>query len=144
MLLAICDYRYAFTVVDIGVTGRQSDGGTFSRSEMRKRFEEDRMGVPKSTSILNSDTVLPFVAVGDQAFPLTTYLITPYPESNKLSLDQRIFNYPLSRARKIIENAFGILTARWRILRRAIDANVETIEAVVKAAICLHNYLIKK
>lgn len=139
----MCDYRYAFTVIDIGATGRQSDGGIFSRSEMRKRFNEGRMGVPNPASIQDSDTVLHFVAVGDQAFPLTTYLMTPYPENNKLSLDQRIFNYRLSRARRIIENAFGILTARWMILRRTIDANVETIEAIVKATICLHNYLIK-
>lgn len=101
------------------------------------------MGVPNPASIQDSDTVLHFVAVGDQAFPLTKYLMTPYPENNKLSLDQRIFNYRLSRARRIIENAFGILPARWRILRRTIDANVETIEAILKATICLHNYLIK-
>ncbi|XP_024889414.1 uncharacterized protein LOC112465882 [Temnothorax curvispinosus] len=113
-------------MLDIGATGRQSDGGIFS-SKMRKYFEEDRMGVPNLVSVLDSDTVLHFVAVGDQAFPLTTYLMTPYPENNKLSLDQRIFNYRLSRARRIIENTFGILTAKWRILRRTIDANIETM-----------------
>ncbi|XP_024872945.1 putative nuclease HARBI1 [Temnothorax curvispinosus] len=112
VLLAICDYRYAFTMLDIEATGRQSDGGIFSRSKMRKYFEEDRMGVPNPVSVLDSDNVLHFVAVGDQAFSLTTYLMTPYSENNKLSLDQRIFNYRLSRARRIIENTFGILTAK--------------------------------
>ena len=47
----------------------------------------------------------------------------------------------MSRARRIIENSFGIMAARWRIFRRPIIAQPERVEVYTKAAIALHNYL---
>ena len=63
----------------------------------------------------------------------------PYP--GKLTKEQRIFNYRLSRARRTIENDFGILSARWRILYSPIRAKVENVENYVLACLTLHNYL---
>ena len=64
----------------------------------------------------------------------------PFP-GNGLQEPQRIFNYKLSRARRTIENSFGILSAKWRILRRPIEAGVSQVEKIISAVICLHNYL---
>ena len=63
----------------------------------------------------------------------------PYPGT--LDKEQRIFNYRLSRARRTIENAFGILCARWRIFYTPIRAKVENVENFVLACLALHNYL---
>lgn len=52
------------------------------------------------------------------------------------------FVFRLSRARRCIENAFGILVARWRLLRNRVQAYPETIDSYVKACICLHNFVI--
>jgi len=55
-----------------------------------------------------------------------------------------IFNYRLSRARRIIENAFGILVSRWRVYKREIIAKEENVELIVKATVCLHNFLMHR
>jgi hypothetical protein len=52
--------------------------------------------------------------VGDDAFPLKPYLMKPYPNRN-LGITQRVFNYRLSRVRRIVENVFGILTSRFSV-----------------------------
>ena len=63
-----------------------------------------------------------------------------YPGKN-VSEEEQIYNYQHSRARRCIENAFGILTARWRIFHKPIRATVENVENYTLACLALHNYL---
>ncbi|KAK3933203.1 Carbamoyl-phosphate synthase small chain [Frankliniella fusca] len=41
-----------------------------------------------------------------------------------------------------IENAFGILSSRRRVLRRSYIASVVTSRAIIQACVVLHNYLV--
>lgn len=52
-----------------------------------------------------------------------------------------MFNYRLSRSQRTTENAFGILVARWQIFRKHIRAKPTTVDYIMKACLCLHNYL---
>ena len=54
---------------------------------------------------------------------------------------QSIFSYRLSRARRVIENTFGILVARWRLFRGPIMASRDNAVRYTMAALCLHKYL---
>ena len=58
-----------------------------------------------------------------------------------LTESRQVFNHRLSRCRRIIENTFGIYTARWLIFRRPIKAKPEHVDIIIKACSCLHNYL---
>ncbi len=62
----------------------------------------------------------------------------PY-SGRTLRFDKRILNYRLSRARRISENAFGILAQRWRLFKRRINLHTSKCEKVDKACCILHN-----
>ncbi|XP_049517137.1 uncharacterized protein LOC119441345 isoform X2 [Dermacentor silvarum] len=57
---------------------------------------------------------------------------------------KRIFNYRLSRARLVIETAFGIMAQKWRILRRPFKAKDDKVRRIISACVLLHNFLLKK
>ncbi|GAB1867628.1 Protein ALP1-like isoform X1 [Camponotus japonicus] len=141
VLLAICDSNYIFKFVDIGAYGRRSDGGIFKESVFGQKFENNEMKIPKPTPISNNEENFPYIIVGDEAFPLKTYLLRPYPGKQNVEYDKRVFNYRLSRARRTIENSFGILANRWRIFRKPIILKVEKTIKIVQATVCLHNWL---
>ena len=107
MLMAVCDAHYCFTLVDIGDAGRHSDGGVFSNSAFGQAMEGGELSLPDTDNISRISFPLPYFFVGDAAFPLKTYMLRPYP-GRYLPESKRIFNYRLSRARKITENTFGI------------------------------------
>lgn len=50
---------------------------------------------------------LPYVFLGDEGFPLKPWFMRPYSGAQLTSLDRKIYNYRLSRARRVIENTFG-------------------------------------
>ena len=101
-------------------------------------FDCNRLRIPESESVNGVD--LPYVLVADEIFPLKPWLMKPFPGKEK-PLEKEIFNYRLSQCRRIIENSFGILTAKWRVFRRPIKADPQYVEMITKAAVCLHNYL---
>nr|CAH7740927.1 unnamed protein product [Callosobruchus chinensis] len=76
----------------------------------------------------------------DDAFPLRPDLMKPFSKHG-LSDEEKIFNYRLSRARRVSENAFGILAWRFRVFSRPIELKPDTIDRVVWAACSLHNWL---
>lgn len=63
---------------------------------------------------------MPFVFVGNDAFPLVDRIMKPFapPRGGTLTDAEKIFNYRLSRARRYVDNAFGILTSKFICLGR--------------------------
>jgi hypothetical protein len=98
VLLALVDARYKFTVVDIGLCGRNSDGGIFAHSKLGKYvYLEIHLGIPEDKQLPGTSFLSPHVIVGDEAFPVKTYLMRPYPGSqSRVDNEKSIFNYRLS------------------------------------------------
>ena len=84
-------------------------------------------------------TDIPIFLIGDSAYPLSSWLMKPFAHNSNLTPSQRSFNYHLSRARILVENAFGRLKARWRRLMKRNDMNIDTIPCVVTACCILRN-----
>lgn len=83
---------------------------------------------------------VPYFFVGNDAFALATWLMKPFP-LRLLTSRQRIFNYRLSRARRISENGFGILAGRFRCLTTTLGVAPKTAKTVVKTTLTLHNLI---
>ena len=110
----MCDANYRFTAIDFGSYGRINDAGIFRRSKLGKVKEENQFTFPEPSEIENHEPKLTFVIIGDEAFPLNPNLMRPFP-GDSLNDQQQIYNYRHSRARRVIENAFGILSRKFRI-----------------------------
>ncbi|XP_034245542.1 protein ALP1-like [Thrips palmi] len=142
VLMAMCDAKYRFTYVDLGSYGSQSDSSIFMNSQFGRDLLEGNLDLPPEQPMpFTREPHFPHWMVADQAFPLSENILRPYP-GKSLTEEQRVFNYRLSRARRCIENAFGILVGRWRLFRKRIQALPETVDSYLKAAICLHNFVI--
>ncbi|XP_063043748.1 uncharacterized protein LOC134438093 [Engraulis encrasicolus] len=142
VLLALVDHNCNFIAVDVGGYGSNSDGGIFDNSKMGKRLKKAEFHVPPPAPLPRAPQLgsLPHTIVADDAFPLKQYIMKPYP-GRHLPEDRRIFNYRLSRARRTVENAFGILVHKWRVYDRKIPMEVDNVDKVIKATCVLTNYI---
>ena len=111
VLMAVAGGDYRFLFVDIGANGSCADSGIFKLTNIYKAIIDGLAGLPEGDHLPNDDIDVPYSFIADDAFGLRTWLMKPHP-SRGLTKPKRIFNYRLSRARRVVENAFGILAQR--------------------------------
>ncbi|XP_023726646.1 protein ALP1-like [Cryptotermes secundus] len=142
-LLALVDADYKFVVVDVGAHGRTSDGAVFFRSRLGKMLTEGTLDIPVPKSLPNEpEIVLPHVIVADEAFPLQENIMRPYPGPQVVNNERnKIYNYRHSRFRRESENAFGVISKKFRIYRRKLQISPDNLDKVILATTCLHNFL---
>ena len=116
-LQEVADSESIFILIDIGAYVKSSDDGTFSASTLYHFLEDFESTLQKPASFEGSGTEMSFVILGDEAYPVKTYLMKPFARKD-LSCDERVFDYRLLRARSCGERAFSILTAKWRLLNK--------------------------
>lgn len=167
--MALVDYNYNFLYVNIGAPGKYkhnkilntmiidqfsnslflgsaSDGGVYRTSPLYSKLHEQTnpLQIPGDKPIHPSRYLeMPYCIIGDDAFGSTRRLMKPIPRKN-LSASERIFNYRLSRARRIVENTFGIASAQWRCMRTTLEQHPENAKIIVTTICILHNFLLSK
>ncbi|KAL1445902.1 hypothetical protein MTO96_044756 [Rhipicephalus appendiculatus] len=135
ILLALVDHQYRFRYINVGSPGRCHDAFVYGRSDFRKLVESNFFKTP--VSIIEGTTVAPIILC-DQAFPLTANLQKPFANA-VTGTRERMFNYQLSRTRRIVENAFGRLKARFRYTSKRMECKIKTAKQAIRAACVLHN-----
>ena len=138
--MALVDSDYRFLYVDVGCNGRISDGGVFKGCSLDEALKNRTANLPAPQPAPGDERPLSFSIVADDAFPLREYIMKPFSHRT-MELDKRIFNYRLSRARRVVENAFGILSNRFRVFQTSIALCPAKVEQIVLACCCLHNML---
>ena len=111
VLMAVADARYMFTFVDVGDYGRKYDLGLFNNSSVGEALSKNVLDIPETANVPETTTQGNYCFIADEAFPLKENL--QRPPGKMLREEYRIYNYRLLRARRVVENAFGILAAKW-------------------------------
>lgn len=143
-LMAVVDDRGEFIDVSVGWPGSVHDSRVFKNGPLARNLESDEFranALPDNCHIL-----------GDAAFQLSTYLVTPFRE-NQLRVntpgeptarEKRFFNYKLSSSRVAVEHAFGRLKGRFRRLHYVETKSVKKAIDIVVAACVLHNMCVQR
>lgn len=78
VLMAIANANYEFMYIDVGTNGRISDGGVIANTQFYEKLSQSSLKIPIPEEPNLSDTVLPYVFVGDEAFSLRPDFMKPY------------------------------------------------------------------
>ena len=109
ILMALVDADYKFTWVEVGRNGSASDA---------------------QVSLTDDDKDMPYFIIADDAFTLRRWPMKPFSMRN-MTRTQRIFTYIMSRAQRIVGNAFGILAHRFRCLLTTLQQESKTVTSIV-------------
>jgi len=123
--------------INVGCPGRCHDAGIFEKSHLKRLLDGEKLH--EHSKVINGVRV-PIFVLGDSVFKLENYLMKPYPFSTASTVAEKTFNYCLSKARRVVENAFGQLKGRFRRIGKGIDNKYSNVNAITKACCVLHNF----
>ena len=149
VLLPIVDYNNKFIFANVGCQGRISDGGVYQNIFFCKATQENLLyllpdkPLPVSNNLYydsQNTEPMPYVFLTDDAFPLGKHCLKSYSQSG-LTPMKRVFNYRLSRFRRVTENALGILTYPFRVFTTKMYLDPDKATTITLAWLVLHNML---
>ena len=140
ILFALCDADYKFLWTEIGCNGIACDAQVFNQCELKELILNGNINFPDPEPFPGDNRDMPYYIAGDDAFPLKTWLMKPFSQRG-LDARCRTFNYRLSRGRRVVENAFGILANRFQVLLGRMRQNPKVVCKIILACICLHNLM---
>lgn len=118
----------------LGFPGSAHDARVFRNSDLGKKLQENPAAVcPHNSHIL-----------ADSAYRNTNYVLTPFRDNGHLTQLQKQYNYKHSATRVYIEQSFGLLKGRFRILKHVNIYNMKLIPPLVLACCVLHNICMLK
>ena len=134
----VVDSSYRFIDINVGWPGKVHDARVFSNSSIFKKGQNGTL-FPKEQFADIDGFKVPLFITADAAYPLLPWVMKPFPENGTLGSDKLHFNYRISRARMVVENAFGRLKGRWRCLLKQNEVNIEKMNSIVVTCCVLHN-----
>ncbi|MCO5554366.1 hypothetical protein L7F22_007895 [Adiantum nelumboides] len=139
LLQGIVDSKKLFWNVVCNAPGGSHDSNVFKNSQVYRDMKFCEI-LSEPLIELNRLFIRPYL-VGDSAYKPTSFLLKAFKSKARQDLAlKNAFDKQIAKGRVKVENAFGILKNRWRILR---DLNVSILFApnVVIACCVLHNYV---
>ena len=111
ILQGIVDSSLKFIHATVGYPGSIHDARVLRLSGLYDMAQNEQI-LSGPTRDINGVEIGPLLA-GDGAYPLTSWLMKPYPNRGRLTPQQRKFKKKFSALRCVVERAFGMLKSRW-------------------------------
>lgn len=93
VLMALVNANLKSVAIDVGACGQGGDSTVFKNSALEKKLYSGSLNLPSLAPLPNTtDSPQPFVFVADEAFKLSTNLMTPFP-SRGLTGRRTVYNY---------------------------------------------------
>jgi len=131
---AIVDSYKRILWVSTGHPGCTHDSTAFSSTQLFKTLYELQDWLWERKLFL----------IGDSAYSLTSYMLTPFDNVSIVGESKDNFNYWHSNARIRVECAFGEIIMRWGIFWRTLKFDLDVHGRIINAAMLLHNFLIEE
>ena len=109
LVQAVVDHNYLFRDICVGWPGSVHDARVYANSKLYQNAIQGKILNGNKREIANVD--VPVYLIGDSAYPLSTFLMKPFDYNITQLQDIKQYNYRVSRARIVTENAFGRLKA---------------------------------
>lgn len=126
---AVCDHAYRFLWLGVHGPGGCSDLVCYQRSSISTMVDE----LPPSSYI-----------IGDNAYPVSEHLLTPFSGSQKENVWNDSFNFYLSQVRIKIEQTFGIFLNRWGLFQRPLGMRLRTVPLLILSVAKVHNFVMNE
>jgi hypothetical protein len=140
-LLAVVDHAGCFSYANAGKYGSSGDAAVWAASKLRRRlFQGTVYNAPPV--MVDGYPVQPYL-VADAAFALHPRVMKCFNARPAMLLREKSFNFCLIRTRRVVEQAFGRLKGRFRVLTvGALNyRDPYFIEKVALVCCALHNIL---
>lgn len=124
---AMCDARLRFHLFAVVAPGQTNDAVAYEATGLHDIIDKFPSGL---------------YIVGDAAYVLTEHLLVPFTGSCRQDADKDSYNFFLSQLRIRIEMSFGLLTTKWRCLRKKLENTLENTAIILEACARMHNYVL--
>ncbi|KAI8118956.1 Protein ALP1-like [Lucilia cuprina] len=140
LIIGACDAKYKFTAVSVESFNNQSEEELLKLSAFGNALLSGNLSLPASKPLYPSSAAFPHYFITHSLLSLRKHIMRPY-KGTCLKAENHIFNHKITNAYSAIENTFGVLTARWRVLSTTIEFLQENCKTIILACIVLHNYI---
>ncbi|CAH1972594.1 unnamed protein product [Acanthoscelides obtectus] len=125
--MAIANANCEFIYCDVGTNGRISDGGVIANTTFYEKLANNDLKLPNPESMPNSNEILGYTFIADEAFAMRSDLIKPYsrkspenytppesmdreniPADSSLALGDRL-PLPIRQERWLVEDFMDLL-----------------------------------
>jgi DDE superfamily endonuclease/Villin headpiece domain len=133
---AMCDSEYRFLFMSARCVGSTHDSLAWACSSLGSQLMD------------GTKTLDPYWIAGDAAYVCSNFLLTPYSKSQirdpEFGARRDAFNFYQSSLRIHIEQAFGMLVARFGILWKPVRFTLPFVPRILSACMRIHNFCINE